>query len=64
MDHRDNRKADWINKMEKHFQGLNEGPKAKMYPDSLGATLNKYEIGERQAMIAYMDSGLKIHVHP
>ena len=44
--------------MEKECQGLEEGPKAKIHFDSLRATLINYQIGKRQNMMVYMDSGL------
>ena len=35
-----------------------------MYLDSLRATIKKYQISKRQAMMAYMDSGFKILFPP
>ena len=57
-----NRKAEWIRNMGKELERLKEGPKAKIQLVSFRATLK--EIGKRQAMMAYMDTGLKIHFHP
>ena len=54
-----NRKAEWINNVEKELQGLEEGPKVRKLLDSLRTTLKKYQIGKGQDMKAYMDSGFK-----
>ena len=45
-----NRKAEWINNVEKQLQGHEEKPKAKTHIDSLRATLKKYRIGKHQVM--------------
>ena len=45
--------------MEKELYGLEKGLKAKILIDLLRATLKKYQIGKWQAMMAYMDTGLK-----
>ena len=45
--------------MEKQLEGVEEGPKVKIHIESLRTTLRKYQIGKRQAMMAYMDSGLR-----
>ena len=37
--------------------GLEEGLKAEIHIDLLRTTLKKYQIGKRQAMMEYMDSG-------
>ena len=50
--------------MEKESQGRKEGPKADIHMESPWATFKKYRNGKYQAMMTYMDSGLKIHVHP
>ena len=42
--------------MGKELEGLKEGPKAKIHIDSLRKTLKRYQIGKRQAMMAYMNS--------
>ena len=43
--------------MTKELEGLEEGPKAEINVDLLKTTLKKYQIGKRQAMMEYMDSG-------
>ena len=40
--------------MGKELEGLKEGPKAKIYIDSLRAAHKKYQIGKVQAMMAYI----------
>ena len=52
-----NKKAEWIRNITKEFEGLEEGPKAELHIDLLKTTLKKYQIGKRQAMMEYMDSG-------
>ena len=36
-----------------------EGPKAEIHIDLQRMTLKKYQIGKRQAMMEYMDAGLR-----
>ena len=50
-----NKKAEWISNMTKDL-GLEEGPKTEIHIDLL-RTLQKYQIGKRQAMMKYTDSG-------
>ena len=55
----------YISNMATVLEGLEEGRKAKIHPDSLRATLKKkWQIGKRLAMMEYVNSGLKIHFHP
>ena len=49
--------------MTKELERLEEGPKAEIYIDLLKATLKKYKIGKRQAMMEYMDSGSRNSLH-
>ena len=44
-----------MDKIEKNLQELEESPNAKIHLDLLRATLKKYQIGKRQAMLAYID---------
>ena len=50
--------------MEKGLQIPKEGLKMKIQLDSLKLTLRKYQTGQLQALMAYMDSDFKIHFHP
>ena len=50
--------------MEKDLDGLKEGPMVKKHHDSLRDALKKHQIEKHQDMMAYMDTGLKIHFHP
>ena len=45
--------------MENELYGLERGSKAKIYLDSLLATLKKYKIRKHPAIITHMDTGLK-----
>ena len=54
-------KDEGINNMDKDLKGLEEGPNAKIHHNSLSAKLAKYQIGKRQAPIAYRILVLKIH---
>ena len=47
--------------MEKESKELEEAPEAKMHLSLFRATLKMYPIGKPQALIAYMNTGLKIH---
>ena len=45
--------------MEKDLERFEEGPKSKIYIDLLRATLKKYQIGKRPALMGCLDSVLK-----
>ena len=45
--------------MEKGIERIEEGSKMKKYIDSLRTKQMKYQLGNRQAMLAYMNSGSK-----
>ena len=49
--------------MTRELEGLEEGPKLYIHIDLLKMTLKKYQTGKRQAMMEYMASGSKIHLH-
>ena len=48
-------------KQQGKIEEFDRTPKAKTDIDSLRATLKKYQIGKFQTIMAYMDSGSKIH---
>ena len=52
-------KAEWISNTGKELGELEEGSKAKVHINSLRVTKKKCQTGKHQAMIAYIDSGLK-----
>ena len=56
------KKAELISNMGKELKGI-EGPEAKIHINSFRTRLKKYQIWKRPAMIAYMDSGSKNHLH-
>ena len=43
--------------MAKELEGFEEGPKAEILIDLLRMKLKTYQIGKRQALMEYMDSG-------
>ena len=53
-----------INKMEKELEGLEEGPKVKIYSNSHEQKSKNDQIGKRQAVMAYTVTALKIHFNP
>ena len=53
-----NRKTEWISKIGKELEGIEEGPKARIHLDLLRAILKKRS-RKRPAMMAYMDTSLK-----
>ena len=42
---------------DKRVKIFEEGPKAEIHINLLRTTLKKYQIGKRQAIMEYMDSG-------
>ena len=48
-----NKKAEWISNMTKEPEGLKEDPKTVRHIDLLKTTLEKYQIGNRQAMMKH-----------
>ena len=54
-----NRKAKWINNLGKELERLKEGPKAKIFIDSLWVTLKKNTKLENSWLWWYIDTGLK-----
>ena len=58
-----NERAEWINNMTRELEGLEEGPNAKIHIDLLKTTQKKYPTGNRQAMMEYMASSKKVHLH-
>ena len=55
-----NKKAELIRNMEKELHIGEEGRKPNMYIASLRATLQKYQTGKHQALMANMNSGKKL----
>ena len=54
---REYKKAKWISNVAKELEGIKKGQKAKIHIDLLWMTQKNYQIGKRQAMMEYMDSG-------
>ena len=52
-----NVKAEWINKMTRELEGLEEGLKAEINIELHKKTLKRYQTGKRQDMMEYTDSG-------
>ena len=50
--------------MEKGLQILEQGPKVEILLNSQKALLKKYRTGHLQALLAYIDFGLKNHIQP
>ena len=56
-------KSQWISNVWKQLEGHEERPKAEIHINLLRRTLEKYQIRNQEAMMGYMNSGSKIHLH-
>ena len=56
------KKAEWKSNMETELR-IFEAPPVKIHPDGPKATSKRYKTEKPQALMAYTNFGLKIHLH-